>query len=377
MVFGVFQPHVQPAECIIRIGGEPIRDVYRFVTEVVVDATRGRFAEATISFFSPVDESDRWLIADDPRFQTWSDVVIEADFQDATEEIMRGVILNVEASYPSDAGGATFTMTCRDDSARLAREERRRAWGELPIGTTDGVILQTLAGEAGLAVDPASGPGLSNLVLTQNSSDIAFLQSRANANGYELIFGGGRIYFGPLRLALQSQPTIMVYAGQATNCRSFVARNRGELRRKIAYARRDQNGDPGSPVVVEADLPLMGLEPAQGRGTGLREHIGYLGRDSVADDAQSEAVARGLANEGDLNVLAEGELDGTLYGHVLRVGEPVQVDGVGERCSGTYYVDSVTHRFDVGGYDQRFTLLRNALGRAPGGGRAGTLAALL
>ena len=62
---------------------------------------------------------------------------------------------------------------------------------------------------------------------------------------------------------------------------------------------------------------------------------------------------------------------------MLRVGEPVEVDGVGERYSGTYYVDSVTHRFDARGYEQRFSLLRNALGRQPGGGLAGAIAALL
>ena len=63
-----------------------------------------------------------------------------------------------------------------------------------------------------------------------------------------------------------------------------------------------------------------------------------------------------------MKVRAEGELDGSLYGHVLRVGEPVPLDGVGERYGGTYYVDSVSHRFSMEGYRQTFTLLRNAYG---------------
>jgi hypothetical protein len=40
----------------------------------------------------------------------------------------------------------------------------------------------------------------------------------------------------------------------------------------------------------------------------------------------------------------------------------VPVDGLGERFSGTYYVDSVTHNFNTQGYRQRFKLLRNAFG---------------
>ena len=48
--------------------------------------------------------------------------------------------------------------------------------------------------------------------------------------------------------------------------------------------------------------------------------------------------------------------------HVLRVGLPVPVDGLGNRLSGIYYVDKVSHRFSFEGYKQQFTLLRNAYG---------------
>jgi hypothetical protein len=74
------------------------------------------------------------------------------------------------------------------------------------------------------------------------------------------------------------------------------------------------------------------------------------------------ARAQRLANEQSLRVKAEGELDGSLYGHVLRVGEPVGVDGVGDWLQGVYYVDKVKHHFSLDGYRQSFTLLRNAYG---------------
>ncbi|MFP5284139.1 MAG: hypothetical protein ACLGI9_00210, partial [Thermoanaerobaculia bacterium] len=72
--------------------------------------------------------------------------------------------------------------------------------------------------------------------------------------------------------------------------------------------------------------------------------------------------ARGRANELSMRVRAQGELDGSLYGHVLRVGLPVGVDGIGTTMQGIYYVDSVTHLFNVDGYRESFTLLRNAYG---------------
>src|ERR1044072_5369138 len=131
MVFSLFkQPNIHPAECIIKIDGEPITDLYPFVTEITVNATRDRFTEGTITFYSPVDETGYWLIADDPRFATWAEVLIEVDFQDTTEEVLRGVVLRVESDFPVNAGEANVRVICRDDSARLDRGVRRQRWGE-------------------------------------------------------------------------------------------------------------------------------------------------------------------------------------------------------------------------------------------------------
>jgi hypothetical protein len=82
-------------------------------------------------------------------------------------------------------------------------------------------------------------------------------------------------------------------------------------------------------------------------------------------------------NELSLKVKAEGEMDGSLYGHVLRVGEPVGVDGVGERHNGAYFVGAVRHRFNAEGYRQSFTLYRNAYGDNLGAGVVGVLNSVL
>jgi hypothetical protein len=72
--------------------------------------------------------------------------------------------------------------------------------------------------------------------------------------------------------------------------------------------------------------------------------------------------AQGLANENAFKVIATGELDGALYGHVLLPGLLVSVDGTGARNGGIYYVDTVAHQFTPDGYRQQFQLIRNATG---------------
>ncbi|MEX2518030.1 MAG: hypothetical protein WD969_01715, partial [Paracoccaceae bacterium] len=59
-------------------------------------------------------------------------------------------------------------------------------------------------------------------------------------------------------------------------------------------------------------------------------------------------------------------LDGSLYGHVLKPGALVTIDGAGGRYGGLYYVDKVAHAFNPEGYVQNFEVMRNATGETSG-----------
>ena len=47
---------------------------------------------------------------------------------------------------------------------------------------------------------------------------------------------------------------------------------------------------------------------------------------------------------------------------VVKLGDEINIDGVGSTHGGTYYVDEVTHVFTQSGYRQRFRLIRNSTG---------------
>ncbi len=377
MLFSLFSDaYVQPAECIIRIEGEEISDLYPFVSSIAVEASRDCFSEATISFISPVDENDRWLVADDERLIPWNSIEIIADFQTGTEEVMRGVILQGTPDFPANAGTSSVTIIARDQSALFDLGPRLRKWGEHPVGTSDTLILNELAGEAGIALDPLSGPGHSGIIVKQRSSDIVFMKRRAELNGYELLFEEGKVYFGPLRIENEPQPQIMVYAGQKTSCRNFKPVNNGHQPRRYSYAVRDDNGDPGGDATVEPDIPMMGSIAARSSSNNADNQQSRIDRRTTATEAENEALALGMANRGDLSIGGEGELDGTIYGHVLKTGLPVVIEGVGDLYSGLYYVDTVTHQFDQDGYRQKFKVLRNALGREEAGGLGDVLGAV-
>jgi phage protein D len=216
---------------------------------------------------------------------------------------------------------------------------------------------------------------MSGLVLPQDSTDIRFLRARAEANGYELLFQGGEIYFGPMRLEATPQPTLRVYAGPDTHCRSLSVTTDGHQPNKVAVDLAAQQGSGARRRELTPDLPLLGPRPAEG-GRELRDFTWLLTREGSADEEELTARAQRRANDFSMRIKAEGEVDGTAYGHVLRVGQPVSVDGIGEWLGGVFYVDRVSHVFSHEGYLQTIRLLRNAYGDDLGSGAVNALRGL-
>lgn len=351
----------QPVECQIELDNSEIEDLYPALMEVTVAANRKKWTTATLIFETRRYEDGTWVVQDDDRIKPWVPIKITAVFGSEDEEVMRGYVREVKVEYPEDKGAAKVTIICQDESLQLDRVHVNHTWGDAgPV--TDGSIVSEIALNHGLALLDTPGEGQTVEELNQNTTDVRFLKVRADANGYEIIFREGQIYFGGMRLDEAVQPTILVYAGTSTNCISFNIQDDGHQPDKIAYQLAAEIGPDNPAQEVVSDLDRLGNEPADSTNSGLDEFVWRPQRQGISDDAQMAAVAQKAANEAAMRIKVDGELDGAMYGHVLRVGERVGVDGLGERYSGVYYVDEVNHRFDVNGYKASFKLLRNAYG---------------
>ncbi len=376
MVFGLLSGKLrEPAECVIRVGDEEISDLYPVLVEVLVETSRAEASAATITFETRRDETGLWVVQDRGVLAPWQPIVIEAAFGTYTEEVMRGYILRVNPTYPQDPGDTKVIVKCQDDSVKLDREQVRTTWGN-DAPTSDLTIVTQIVTDHSLLMDGDSKEGQTSITVSQDKTDIRFLKDRAEANGYELIFREGKVYFGPMRVDKEAQETILVYAGPDTHCFSFDVDDDGHRPDKVAYDIAASAGDATETEIVAPNLPLMGPTPATG-GDGLRDFVWRLSREGGSDRNEAAARAQGKANEQSMKIRATGKLDGSRYGHVLRAGEPVPVDGIGERYGGVYYVDKVSHRFTVDGYRQSFELMRNAygdnLGDLPGPGALGAV----
>ena len=366
----------QPASCLIEVGEDfaDIGIIADLVMEVEITTSRAEAATGTIIIEDRRKEDGQWIAADSGLFTRWAPIRISADFQTHVEEIFRGFIVQPKPSYPNSGGETKLELLVQDESAALDREQMRTIWGEdAPMSDKD--ILTALVAPLGLSVDPDSGDGQSSRSLSQDATPIAFLRERANANGYDMIFSEGSVYFGPKRLDGEAQAPVMVYAGRATNCLSLEIVDDGQRPDAVRFdhAPQEEGAEPVTETVT-ADVPPLGSTPVADEGASLgTPSVWRVSREGDETEEELRARAQALVNEHSFRIRANGELDGSLYGHVLRAGLTVSVDGTGGRYGGTYFVDTVVHHFNPDGYRQQFELMRNATGED--GGLLGPLSA--
>jgi len=351
----------QPATHKITVGGKEITDLCPYLVDVKVETSRSAASVCTLTFDTIRLNDCTWLVQDAGIFEPWNEFKIEANFGDYKEEIMRGFVRTIKADTPEQMGEAKVTVTCQDETMLLDREHTRKTRSTEDEPKTDGKIAQDIAGEYNLSVEAEDG--LSNISLNQDSTHIQLLRDRAEANGYEFHIREGKLYLKPPQLDEDPQPSIMVYAGPRTNCIRFSVTHDGHRPDKVGVMRTPETGTAIERETLKPDLTLLGKNAATSENSGLVPFVWQMQRPAGSSMEEARSRAQAKANENAWKVKADGELDGSLYGHVLLTHKLVGVYGVGETYGGLYYVDSVSHAFDQNGYRQSFKLLRNATGQ--------------
>jgi hypothetical protein len=351
-----------PAECVVELEGEEITELYPQLVEVVVESSRGQADVCTLRFESSRDERGSWQVQDHPAMRPWSKITVEAKFGSRREPVFGGFIKHVRAGYRNGKAAATVEVRAQDESLLLDREAVVKLRSTIEAPRTDKQVVAELASEVSvLTLDAGCVDGLTNETLMQSGTAAAFIRERADANGFEFYVRDGKIHFGPPKLDGEARPPILVQAGRRTNCIDIDVEFDGQQPDAVRVHRTVEGGTEGEALVFEPDLEALGDEPVSSAERGLAPYVLTI-RPSGGTEAEIAAAAQAQANALAWKLRAEGELDGALYGHVLRAYELVPVDGVGQTYGGIWYVDAVHHCFTAKGYRQRFKLVRNATG---------------
>ena len=326
-------------------GADADEEFMRDLMEITVENSLHLPDVATLVMHDP---HLRWIDADS--LAPGKAVKVSARGASGEQVIFDGEIVELEPDFhPSTQ---ILTVRAFDRLHRLSLGQHTRTFQNY----SDGDVVKKLAQEVGLKAQATGANQVHVHLFQKNLTNLAFLRERADALGYLLYVRGDTLYFEPPKpsgkpIPLEWGVTLSEFhprlttVGQSSEVtvRGWDPATRQEF---VGHAGKGQ----GSPQVGEQQ---SGGELAQGAF-----HIDVAGQGAVRpvrSQAEADARAQALADQRASRFI---EADGTCAGNpALVAGSSVQVDAVGKRFGGTYFITSTTHIYAVeSGYITRFSI---------------------
>lgn len=298
----------------------------------------------------------RWM--DDSLFDEGAEVTIKLGYVNNLGLEFMGQITGSNPSFP-ESGVPTLLVRGFSHYQELQRRRQTAAF----TATTDSGIASEIAGRLGLAaqVDPTEAENPHDLRLDETYASI--LSQRAQRIGYEFVVKRKTLYFQKPRYLVQSSPALTLEWGR--NLRSFTPTISTYNMATEVKVRASQTSQGGSKEV------LVGTARAGDERVKLGQQSGAQRVQSVFGDSPVRSEQHIVASQQEANELALAQLEASSMGYITGrgscVGDPqlqarrvVELTGLGQRFSGSYYVTSATHTIDAGGYRTDFEVKRNA-----------------
>ncbi len=309
-----------------------------------------------------LQQDGEWTHLDDERFQVWKPVVINAGFDEASEELINGFITHVKPLFDPDPSNVFLDIWGMDKSVLLDREEKLKDWPN----KKDSDIATEIFNQYGLTpeVEDTSivhDEALSTVI--QRETDMQFLKRLALRNGYECFVQGEIGYFRPPQVDEEPQPVLAAHFGTQTSLTKFNIDVNALSPSNVAMFQVDRANKETIEIAVDSSVQtILGETDAAGLLTmGMDPAKNYIAKNGASSNPEMTALCQGLFHRSEWFVTAEGEVDANFYNHVLQPRKTVTIKGIGETYSGIYYVNHVNHIFYPGGYLQRIKVKRNGL----------------
>ena len=301
-----------------------------------------------------------WTYLDEERFGLWKPITIKAGFEDGMEELMSGYITHVRPDFDPDLSRCTLAIWGLDGSVLMDREEKLRAWRSEKDSSIAAQIFN-LHGFSSVVDDTQVVHDEAVSTIIQRETDMQFLQRLALRNGFECYVEGTTGFFRKPQVDASPQPVLAVHFGEETTINRLTFEVNALTPANVTMFQVDRTSKEVLEAAVTASQQAALGAARSIPSAGVAQGQVYVSRDVTTGLPEMTALCQGLLHEAEWFVMAEGEVAGNQYAHVLKPHGTVTIKGVGETYSGVYYVTQVTHTFTPHGYTQFFRAKRNAL----------------
>ena len=295
--------------------------------------------------------------------------------------IFDGYVLSWQLHLDRTSGSSTLDVWAQDASWLMNVSDSVREWP----GMTDGQVANQIFSSYGFQAaggntdddSPVHDPDQHSLF--QRATDLQFLRGLARRNGKLCRVActdtpGQRTgYFITPDVSGDPVATITLVDPQGWTVDSLDFD--WDVMRPTEVDASQLSLDTSSDGGVAGDATTSGIASLDARG-----YPAYAGTSSTllltatADVPEVPQRTTAALRESSWFVRCRGETDVDRLGTTLRVGTVVSLEGAGSIHSGHWFVWSVRYKITVDAVKLQFTLVRNAMGPAPGGSGLGALA---
>lgn len=327
---------------------------YRDLLDIRVQEHIDGPSEFTLRLSAWNDEKLDFGWVDDDLFEIGTEVQIALGYQESLEVLILGDIVGIDFELGTGEKPA-IVVRGYDRRHRMRRGSRTATFKDMK----DSDIAAKIAQEYGLGAR-VEDSGIVNKHLGQNNqSDLDFLSMRADAIGYELMVLGKMLHFRSRKHAekpsfrLDAERDLLEFSAQISvsqqvsevMVRAWDPKDKKEIVGRASSDSRMSMGGKGGPEIAENAF-----------GATVVAIVGH----DISTQEQADRLAKEQLEKAALSLV---QCSGSCLGrNDLRAGMVVDIQGVGKRFSGAYYLGAVSHSYTPGqGYRTSFSGRRNSI----------------
>ena len=340
---------------IVQVNGAGLAaDVSKNITDLSVDTGLDTFDHFSLTLVNAYPAM-RWThTRDADLFQEGSAVTIKLGYVDNLQPMFDGEITTISPTFPA-SGTPTVRIEGYARSHRLQGSTKTRTFQNV----TDKQIVAMIADHEGLTPDAQETQPQRPYVIQYNQTDWAFVLGLAVRNRFEVRVEGKKLIFQPA--GDNQSPTYTLAWGQTL--RSFDP-TMDTLRQvsQVTVRGYDLNKKviEGRAGIGDEDASMGGKQtgPQTAAQAFKKRNEEVCVSTPVASQEEANQLARAIYNARALEfVTGKGSSIGLPD---LRAGRAINLEGLGTRFSGDYYITQATHTINASGYLTNFDVRRNS-----------------
>lgn len=232
-------------------------------------------------------------------------------------------------------------------------------------------VATTVSAEIGLAIETQDSKIMYDSIPQSNEDNITFLKRLGKEIGFQCFIAGEKLHFHPTDYSTKAQRKLVYYIDGAGEVTDFYPRLKTQkVTSKVntaATSPLDKSKQSGSSN--EADSTKLGkysyiINGITGKETRVTTPLKSGSNDKLSQsniDAETEASGNTQMVESEKKWI---EADIACIGiPEITSGGLIEIQGVGKKWSGNWYMKTITHTIDSSGYITKIDSTRNALGQ--------------